>query len=239
MIYICFSCFIILLFFGKVNCFLCVLGIFRAYGAYSSAMNALFSIVFLLGAAVLFFLAPENFLPTLIDGASKSAALCFSLIATYAVWLGLMNVWKDSGVTRAVSRFFRPIARLLFKTDDHEALDAVCMNASVNLLGISGAATAYGIKAANLLDRSPEKEYDSCMLFVLNATSLQILPTSIIGVRTALGSASPADIVLPTLIATLFSTLLGVVLVRLFVPRGRKNAVSLHWEMGKTKGAGI
>ena len=202
-------------------------------------MNALFSIVFLLSAAILFFLAPENFLPTLIDGASKSAALCFSLISTYAVWLGLMNVWNDSGVTRAVSRILRPIARLLFKTTDQETLDSVCMNASVNLLGISGAATAYGIKAANLLDQSPEKEYDSCMLFVLNATSLQLLPTSIIGVRTALGSASPADIVFPTLIATLFSTLLGVVLVRLLVPRKSKNALSVRWEMGKTKGAGI
>lgn len=214
-------------------------GIFQSNGAYSNAMNAVFSIVFLLSAAVLFVLAPENFLPILIDGASKSAALCFSLIATYAIWLGLMNVWKDSGVTRAVSRVFRPIARLLFKTSDPETLDAVCMNASVNLLGISGAATAYGIKAANLLDHSPEKEYDSCMLFVLNATSLQLLPTSIIGVRTALGSASPADIVFPTLIATLFSSLLGVVLVRLFIPRSRKKAVSVRWEMRKTKGAGI
>ena len=202
-------------------------------------MNALFTIVFLLSAAVLFFLAPENFLSTLIDGASKSAALCFSLIATYAVWLGLMNVWKDSGVTRAVSRILRPLARKLFKTDDTEALDAVCMNASVNLLGISGAATAYGIKAANLLDRSNNAEYDSCMLFVLNATSLQLLPTSIIGVRTALGSASPADIVLPTLIATLFSTLLGVILVRLFVPPKQKSAVNIRWEMRKITGAGI
>ena len=239
MIYICFSCFIILLFFGKVNCFLHVLGIFRTYGAYSSRMNALFSLVFLLGGALLFFLSPENFLPTLIDGAAKSAALCFSLIATYAVWLGLMNVWKDSGVTRAISRVLRPLVRKLFKTNDDETLDSVCMNASVNLLGISGAATAYGIKAANLLDRSPEREHDSCMLFVLNATSLQLLPTSIIGVRTALGSASPADIVLPTLIATLFSTVLGVILVQLFVPPTHKKAACVRWEIGKTKGAGI
>ena len=195
--------------------------------------------MFLLGAALLFFFAPESFLSALIDSASKSATLCFSFISTYAIWLGLMNVWKDSGVTSATSRVFRPIARKLFQTDDNEALDAVCMNASVNLLGISGAATAYGIKAANLLDRSNNAEYNSCMLFVLNATSLQLLPTSIIGVRTALGSASPADIVFPTLIATLFSSLLGVVLVRLFVPRSRKKAVSLRWEMRKTKGAGI
>ncbi|MBO5239964.1 MAG: hypothetical protein J6B56_00900 [Clostridia bacterium] len=199
-------------------------------------MNALFSIVFLLAAIILLISSPETFLPTLIDGASKSAALCFSLIATYAVWLGLMNVWKDSGVTRAVSRIFRPLARKLFKTDDPETLDSVCMNASVNLLGISGAATAYGIKAANLLDQSENAEYSSSMLFVLNATSLQLLPTSIIGVRTALGSASPTDIILPTLIATLFSTLLGVALVRLLIPQGRKKTLSVHWETKKRKG---
>ena len=202
-------------------------------------MNALFSIVFLLGAAILLFISPENFLPTLIDGASKSAALCLSLIATYAVWLGLMNVWKDSGITRALSRFLRPLTRKLFKTSDEQTLDAVCMNLSVNLLGISGAATAYGVKAASLLDQSSEAEYDSCMLFVLSATSLQLLPTSIIGARTAMGSLNPADIVLPTLIATLFSTLLGATLVRLLIPPKAKNAATVSWEMRKTKGAGI
>ena len=202
-------------------------------------MNALFSIVFLLCTAVLLLLSPENFLSTLIDGASKSAALCFSLISTYAVWLGLMNVWKDCGITRALSRFLRPITRRLFKTGDNETLDAVCMNVSVNLLGISGAATAYGVKAASLLDKSDEAEYSSSMLFILSATSLQILPTSMIGLRTALGSASPANILLPTLISSAFSTLLGVVLVRLFIPPKRKKSLALRWERTKIQGAGI
>ena len=202
-------------------------------------MNALFSIVFLLCTAVLLLLSPENFLSTLIDGASKSAALCFFLISTYAVWLGLMNVWKDCGITRALSRFLRPITRRLFKTDDNETLDAVCMNVSVNLLGISGAATAYGVKAASLLDKSDEAEYSSSMLFILSATSLQILPTSMIGLRTALGSASPANILLPTLISSAFSTLLGVVLVRLFIPPKRKKPLALRWERTKIQGAGI
>lgn len=202
-------------------------------------MNALFSIVFLLGAAILFVISPENFLPTLIDGASKSAALCFSLIATYSVWLGLMNVWKDSGVTTRISRLFRPLARRLFQTDDPQTLDAVCMNVSVNLLGISGAATAYGIQAANLLDRAENAEYSSAILFILNATSVQLLPTSVIGVRTALGSVSPADIVIPTLIATVFSTLLGLILVQLLIPRKHKKTLSVRWTTNKTRGASI
>ena len=93
------------------------------------------------------------------------------------------------------------------------------MNMSVNLLGISGAATPYGIKAAKLLDASPHAEYSSAMLFVINATSIQLIPTSIIGIRTALGSVAPADILLPTIFTTAFSTLFAVGLIfLLFTP---------------------
>lgn len=203
-------------------------------------MNGLFSIVFLLATLLLLFLAPESFLPTLLQGATKSATLCFSLISTYAVWLGLMNVWKDSGVTRVVSRSMQPLAKKLFKTSDPETLDAVCMNMSVNLLGISGAATPYGIKAANLLDKADSAEYSSSMLFVINATSIQLIPTSIIGVRTALHSVAPADIILPTLITTVFSTLLAVGLVRLLIPpKPREIQPITATKKVLTRGAGI
>jgi spore maturation protein A len=181
-------------------------------------MNALFATVFILSTAILLILSPDTFLSTLLLGASKSASLCVSLLATYSVWLGLMRVWEDSGVSRKISQKLKPLARKLFKTDDEETLNAVCMNLSVNLLGISGAATPYGIRSAQLLDKSNEAEYASSMLFVLNATSIQLIPTSIIGVRVALGSVSPADILIPTLITTAFSTLVGVVLSRLLIP---------------------
>ncbi len=196
-------------------------GIFGHGRAYIYAMNALFALVFILSTAILLILSPDTFLSTLLLGASKSAALCLSLLATYSVWLGLMRVWEDSGISRGVSKKLRPLARKLFKTDDRETLDAVCMNLSVNLLGISGAATPYGIRAAQLLDKSSEAEYASSMLFVLNATSIQLIPTSIIGVRVALGSASPADILIPTLLTTAFSTIIGVVLTRLLIPPKR------------------
>ena len=181
-------------------------------------MNALFFIVFTICTLSLLCFSPENFLPAMLDGASKSATLCISLIATYAVWMGLMKLWEDSGVARGVSRLIKPVAKRLLKTDDEKALSAVSMNVSVNLLGISGAATPYGMKAAQLLDKSPHAEYSSSMLFVLNATSIQLIPTSIIGVRVAMHSVAPTDIVIPTLITTLFSTLLAVLLTRVCIP---------------------
>ncbi len=193
-------------------------------------MNTLFTLVFFLCTFLLLCTSPDTFLSALLEGAGKGATTCVSLVATYAIWLGLMRVWEDSGVARGVSRLVKPLARRLFKTEDEDALKAVSMNLSVNLLGISGAATPYGVRAASLLDKTENAEYSSAMLFVLNATSLQLIPTSIIAVRVALHSASPNDVVIPTLLATLLSTCLGVLLTRLLI----KPRVSY-----KTKGVGI
>jgi spore maturation protein A len=185
-------------------------------------MNVIFSVIFLSATLILLIISPQTFLSTLLDGASKSGALCLSLVATYAVWLGLMQVWKDSGVTRGISKLLRPLSKRLFKTDDERALGAINMNLSVNLLGISGAGTPFGIESAKLLDKTENAEYSSAMFFVLNATSLQIIPTSIIGVRVALKSANPLNILVPTVLTSLFSTLLGALLVRIFIPPKRK-----------------
>ena len=202
-------------------------------------MNTLFAFIFIAANALLLFLSPDTFLSTLLNATSKSATLCISLVATYSVWLGLMRVWEDSGVSRGVSKLLRPIAKRVFYTDDKTTLDAVCMNLSVNLLGISGAATPYGVKAAQLLDKTQNAEYASCMLFVLNATSLQLIPTSIIGIRSALGSAAPAAVILPTVITTLFSTLLGAVLVRIFIPPNKKARRHVATKLSQRRRAGI
>ena len=197
-------------------------------------MNIIFSAVFIISALILMLVSPNEFLSTLLGGATKSATLCVSLLSTYAVWLGLMRVWEDSGVSRRLSKALTPFCSKLFATQNEEALNAACMNLSVNLLGISGAATPYGVRAANLLNNSKQADYALCMLFVLNATSLQLIPTSMIGVRTALGSNAPADIVLPTIIASVASTFLGVALVRLFFYKKHPTVYALNC---KTRGA--
>ena len=203
-------------------------------------MNILFTAVFLICTLLLLFCAPEAFLPALIDGAGKSATLCLSLLATYALWMGLMRVWEDSGVASGMSRLLKPVARKLFRTDDEEALGAVCMNLSVNLLGISGAATPYGVKAARLLDKTPEAEYASAMFFVLNATSLQLFPASIVAMLTSMHSADPTSIILPTLFTTLFSTLLGCVLTFVFLrPKTKSRQRASTPKILKTKGVGM
>ena len=121
-------------------------------------MNTLFTLVFLACAFLLLCTSPDTFLAALLEGAGKGATVCLSLVATYSVWLGLMRVWEDSGLARGISKLLKPLSKRLFKTEDEEALQAISMNLSVNLLGISGAATPYGIQAANLLDKTENAE---------------------------------------------------------------------------------
>ncbi len=180
-------------------------------------MNLLFSLIFLSATVFLLFSSPQTFLSALVEGASAASSVCIALVSTYAVWMGLIQVWEDSGVSQKIAKLIRPIVKKLFKTRDEKTLENICMNVSVNLLGIGGAATPYGIKTAQLLNDTPSAEYDSAMLLVLNATSLQALPTSIVAMRTAMQSASPADIILPTFLTTLVSTLLGITFVKLFL----------------------
>ena len=204
-------------------------------------MNIIFVLIFLVCTFLLLCTSPENFLVAMLDGASKSATLCVSLLATYAVWMGLMRVWEDSGVAHGISKLLRPVAKKLLKTEDEQAINSACMSFSVNMLGISGAATPYGVKTAQLLDKTPNAEYSSAMFFVLNATSLQILPSSLVAVRVAMGSASPTDIIIPTLLVSFFSTILGVILVKTFIPSSvplEKNKKSLSQISEKLKMVG-
>ena len=201
-------------------------------------MNVLFCFLFCLCGVVLLTRTPDLFFAALLEGASKAASTCLALLASYAVWMGLIQIWEDCGIARKVARLVKPAAKKLLRTDDEQALTAVSMNFSVNLLGISGAATPYGIQAANLLDKTENAEFSSAMFFVLNATSLQLLPSSMVAVRTTLGSANPADIILPTLLCTLLSTVLGAVLTILFL-RPKKQSKSMNFLCHKQKTKGV
>ena len=181
-------------------------------------MNAIFALIFLICIALFLVFNPDGFLPAMLSGGQKAATLSLSLLAAYCVWLGFFKVLERSGLSNKLSRLFYPAARKLFKSDDREALSLACSNLSANFLGLPGAPTPLGVKATEKFCAAKNK-YAADMLFVLNATSLQLLPTTVIALRLSFGAAAPADIILPTLLATLLSTVLGALLVRLFRKR--------------------
>lgn len=185
-------------------------------------MNLLFLLLFLLGGCAMAFLSPENFLPTLLKAGERAGALCVSLVASYGVWMGLMQVMTDCRLSDKLSRGLKPLTQRLFLMRDEKAVQALTMNLSANLLGLSGLATPYGIRAVEESEGKQNGAFTQSMLFVISATSLQVLPTTAISLLTLHGAKDPYAIFLPTLLSTALSTAVGIALVFLLCRR-RKN----------------
>lgn len=172
-------------------------------------MNAIFTCIFLISLIALAFISPESVLPSLLGGAERSLSMAVTLFCIYAVWMGLSRLAEKSGLSRTAARALKPLSRRLFKTESDVACENLAMNLSCNLLGIGGAATPYAVKAMGELEKE-NNSFAQKLLFIINATSVQIVPTTVIALRTSAGSAAAADIFLPSLICTAFSTLFAV-----------------------------
>lgn len=174
-------------------------------------MNVIFTVVCIVSMIIIAIFSPDRLLSSLLGGAEDAAKMALTLFCIYAVWMGLSKLAEKSGLSRTMARGLKPLTRRVFRTDDEAANENLAMNISCNLLGLGGAATPYAVKAIGELEKE-KNSFAQKLLFVINATSIQILPTTVIALRAGAGSASPADIFLPSLICTAVSTALGVLL---------------------------
>ena len=174
-------------------------------------MNAIFTAVFLASLLVITVVAPDKLLSTLLGGGEKTATTALTLFCIYAVWMGLSRLAEKSGFSRVAAKGLKPLSRRLFKTENDTALENIAMNLSCNLLGIGGAATPYAVKAIGELEKD-NNEFAQKLLFVINATSVQLIPSTVIALRTAAGSGAAFDIFLPSLICTVISTAVAVLI---------------------------
>ena len=159
---------------------------------------------------------PSNILNSMIDASSEAFTLCIELCAVYAVWMGILELVEASGLGEKLAKLLHPIIKKLFKIDDVETEKMIALNMSANMLGLGNAATPMGINAMKRLDDGSGTATPAIiMLIVLNATSIQLLPSTVIGLRASAGSSSPSDIILPTIIATACTCILGICLVKL------------------------
>lgn len=186
-------------------------------------MNLIFTVIFVLSAAVMIINAPSDFLPAILDGGMNAAKTCLTLFCIYVVWMGLSAVAEDARLTEKAAKLLSKPCGKLFNTQNPAALKNITMNISCNLLGIGGAATPYGVKAIDALEKDGN-EFAQNLLFIINATSIQLIPTTVIALRAAAGSLAPHDIAVPSLIATAVSTFTGAaayILIYKFKYRGQ------------------
>jgi spore maturation protein SpmA len=155
-----------------------------------------------------------------INSAESSVTLALGLIGVMALFLGLMKVAEAGGLL-VIARLVRPLMQRLFPDvpPDHPAMGAMILNMSANVLGLGNAATPFGIRAMQELDKlNPVKgtASNAMVLFLaINTSSVTLLPTGVIALRAAAGSTDPAGIVPTTLFATVCSTAIAIIVAKL------------------------
>ena len=165
---------------------------------------------------------PMELLSTgMIDAAGGAVTLALGLIGVMALFLGLMKVAEAGGLLVVIARLLRPLMVRLFPDvpAGHPAMGAMILNFSANVMGLGNAATPFGIRAMQELDKlNPHKgtATNAMVLFLaINTSSITILPTGVIALRAAAGSADPAGILPTTLFATVCSTAVAIVAAKL------------------------
>ena len=151
--------------------------------------------------------------------AKEGFRISIGLTGILALWMGIMKIGENGGIIKIFSRAVSPLFRRLFPDipKDHPASGSILLNLSANILGLDNAATPAGLKAMQELQEiNPDKTKASnpmIMFLVLNASGLTLIPVSVMALRSEMGAVNPTDVFIPIMIATFFSTMIGVLAV--------------------------
>ena len=154
-----------------------------------------------------------------MEGAGAAVELAVGMTGAICLWSGVMELMGRCGLAGHLAGLFRPLMRRLLPraSRDGETLSAVSANLSANLLGLGNAATPLGIRAARRMAQGCDGVADDelCRLVVLNTASIQLLPTTVAGLRAACGSAAPFDILPAVWLSSVLSVTAGLLSARL------------------------
>lgn len=151
-----------------------------------------------------------------INYTQDAVIFAIGLTGIMSVWLGLMKIAERSGLIDRIGVLMGPIIRLLFPEipPNHPAISAIMMNLVANMFGAGNSATALGLKAMEELQQlNTRKERATnamCMFLVINMSSVQLVPLTVLKIRADAGAADPAEIIGTTLVATTVSTIVGI-----------------------------
>lgn len=163
----------------------------------------------------------ESLNNSIFESAESAVNLTLTLLGMTCLWSGIMEIASKTQIIEYLSKMLRPITNKLFSDLNEKSYNNIIMNIIANILGLGNAATPLGLKAMKELQKeNSEKEQLSdnmMMLIVLNTASLQIIPTTIIAVRSSLGSANPTKIIFPVWISTICAAVVGIIFTKVII----------------------
>jgi len=187
---------------------------------------AFFLVAFVIAAGKLLLLGDYEVFPAMMDSTFSSSKTAFEislgLTGVLSLWMGVMKVGEKGGVVNVLARLLSPVFTKLFPDipKGHPVTGSIFMNIAANMLGLDNAATPLGLKAMEQMQELNTKKDTASnpmiMFLVLNTSGLTLIPVSIMVYRAQMGAAQPTDIFIPILLATFFSTLVGIIVTSLF-----------------------
>lgn len=163
----------------------------------------------------------------LLESGKSAVEFMLTTGAVMVMWSGFMEVAKVSGLTNVISKIMSPFIRRAFKgiRKNSEEENLISTNLAANMMGLSNAATPLGMKAMRKLSEKSDginATDNMCMLCIINCASLQIIPSTLIAMRSSSGSASPGEITVPIWIVSSLTLVFAVILAKFMERRGRK-----------------
>ena len=152
----------------------------------------------------------------ILNEASRGIEFSISLAGAMALWMGIMNIAKDSGLIDRIGDKINPIMKRLFPSipKGHKSMSYIVMNVVLNMVGAGNGATAFGLKAMEELQTLNNKKSiatnDMIMFLVINISSVQLIPFTMLKIRMDLGVQNPSNIIITTLFATTVSTIVAI-----------------------------
>lgn len=192
-------------------------------------LNYVWSFMIIFAVLVAGFRGGMSGITTAVLSASENAvSICIKTCGIVCMWMGIMRIAEKSGLIDALAKKLAPVLDFLFPSvpRNHPARKYIATNFVANFLGLGWAATPPGLKAMVELQKLNNGSHIAsnamCMFLIINMSSIQLIPITIVSYRASYGSASPTDIIAPCILATYASTLIAIVFTKFIEGRSKK-----------------
>lgn len=160
----------------------------------------------------------------ILESTKEAVQFIIGLAGIMAIWSGIMNIAKETGLIDAAARLASPLMRFLFPgLRDKQTISTILMSFMANLFGAGNSATVFSIQAMTLLDRENKGGADAsnamCMFLAVNMSMVQLVPITVLAIRSETGSQNPESIIIPSIIAGLFSMAVSILLCKFYERR--------------------
>ena len=162
---------------------------------------------------------------SIFDSAESAVELSITFLGTICLWNGVMKIIQSTSLIEKLTKMLNPIIKFLFPElkNNKDASQDISMNVIANILGLGNAATPLGIKAMQTMQKYNKKKdtlsNSMVMFIVLNTASMQLIPTTVIAIRTSMKSENPSSIIIPVWIATICAAVAGIFITKILMKR--------------------